>query len=155
MIFFARRSVTDGLSNMQGPNYALAKTSQQWRAFVAKAEGFVASANHAPAARTESMVAYSTIAAALEGMQSFEPLVAYDPQTASDMMAAILLWDLSDKSSAANPKNQDAHPFNLLVENACHGGMWRCAYTTDSIGKWSFIYGKMTSSYTPEGSLSK
>jgi hypothetical protein len=140
---------------MQGPNYALAKTSQQWRAFVAKAEGFVASANHAPAARTESMVAYSTIAAALEGMQSFEPLVAYDPQTASDMMAAILLWDLSDKSSAANPKNQDAHPFNLLVENACHGGMWRCAYTTDSIGKWSFIYGKMTSSYTPEGSLSK
>ncbi|GMI02819.1 hypothetical protein TrRE_jg11392 [Triparma retinervis] len=148
-------SVTDGLSNMQGPNYALAKTSQQWRAFVAKAEGFVASANHAPAARTESMVAYSTIAAALEGMQSFEPLVAYDPQTASDMMAAILLWDLSDKSSAANPKNKDAHPFNLLVENACHGGMWRCAYTTDSIGKWSFIYGKMTSSYTPEGSLSK
>eukprot|EP00520_Triparma_pacifica_P003915 CAMPEP_0118651800 /NCGR_PEP_ID=MMETSP0785-20121206/10976_1 /TAXON_ID=91992 /ORGANISM="Bolidomonas pacifica, Strain CCMP 1866" /LENGTH=496 /DNA_ID=CAMNT_0006544271 /DNA_START=118 /DNA_END=1605 /DNA_ORIENTATION=- len=138
-------SIVDGLSNLQGPNYALAKTSQQWRAMLAKADGFITSANHAPAARTESMVAYSTIAAALEGMQSFPPLVAYDPQTASDMMAAILLWDLSDPSSYANPKNKDAHPFNLLVENACHGGMWRCAYTTDSIGKWSFLYGKMTS----------
>ncbi|GMI51783.1 hypothetical protein TeGR_g12981, partial [Tetraparma gracilis] len=46
--------VVNGLSNMQGPNYALAKTSQQWRAMVAKGEGKTVSAAHAPAARTAS-----------------------------------------------------------------------------------------------------
>ena len=145
--------VLNGLSNVQGPNYALAKTSQQWRAAVLKSEGYKVSANHAPAARTESMVAYATIAAALEGMQSFQPLVAFDPETASSMMAAILLWDLNDASSKANPANKDAHPMDLLLENACHGGIWGCAYTMDTIGTASFLAGKMTSSYTPVDSL--
>ena len=39
--------VLNGISGMQGPNYALAKTSQQWRAIVARADGHVVSANHA------------------------------------------------------------------------------------------------------------
>ncbi|GMI17650.1 hypothetical protein TrLO_g13873 [Triparma laevis f. longispina] len=147
--------IFNGLSNFQGPNYALAKTSQQWRAMLAKAEGAVVSANHAPAARTESMVGYATIAAALEGMQSFPPLVAFDPDTASDMMAAILLWDLTSSTSAALPSNKDAHPTLLLIQNACHGGMWRCAYDMESVNTPSFLFGRFTSSYTPTDSLAK
>ena len=147
--------IFNGLSNFQGPNYALAKTSQQWRAMLAKAEGAVVSANHAPAARTESMVGYATIAAALEGMQSFPPLVAFDPDTASDMMAAILLWDLTSSTSAALPSNKDTHPTLLLVQNACHGGMWRCAYDMETVNTPSFLFGRFTPSYTPSGSLAK
>ena len=146
--------VINGLSSVQGPNYALAKTSQQWRAMVAKADGAVVSANHAPAARTESMVGYATIAAALEGMQSFPPLVAYDPGTACDMMAAILLWDLTDSKSLASPKNPGNHPTDLLAENACHGGIWRCAYDMESVNTASFLFGRFQPSYTPAGSLS-
>ena len=43
--------IINGCSHMQGPNYALAKLSQQWRAMVAKDDGFLVSANHAPASR--------------------------------------------------------------------------------------------------------
>jgi hypothetical protein len=143
----------DGLSNMQGPNYALAKISQQWRAMVAKADNTLVSANHAPAARTENMVSHASIAAALEGMQCFEPLVSFDPETASGLMCALLLWDLSAPASKANPANKDAHPFELLVENACHGGMWGAAYTTDSIGTYSFLAGKFIGPFTPRMSV--
>jgi len=115
--------VVNGLSGVQGPNYALAKMSQQWRAMVAKSEGVIVSACHAPAARTESMVSYATIAAALEGVQSFEPVVSFDADTASALMCGILLWDINDEKSAANPRNKDEHPVLLLVENACHGGV--------------------------------
>ena len=52
----AERHVIDGLSLLQGPNYALAKTLQHWRAVVARADGAVVSANMAPPARTESML---------------------------------------------------------------------------------------------------
>ena len=43
---------------LQGPNYALAKTMQMWRATLARArDSLLVSSNVAPAARTASMVA--------------------------------------------------------------------------------------------------
>jgi len=135
--------VIDGISNIQGPNYAVAKTLQQWRAMVARSRGHVVSANHAPGARTESMVSHSTIAAALEGMQAFEPMVAFDAPTASGLMAGLMLWDLGSKESDANPGKALEHPMCLLASNAVHGGMWRTAYTVDSIGACAFLYGKV------------
>ena len=71
------------------------------------------------------------------------------------MMAAILLWDLTSSTSAALPSNKDTHPTLLLVQNACHGGMWRCAYDMETVNTPSFLFGRFTPSYTPSGSLAK
>jgi len=146
--------VVNGQSSVQGPNYALAKTSQQWRAMVAKADGFTVSANHAPAARTENMVSHSQIAAALNGMQAFKPLVAFSPDTASGLMCGLMLNDLNNKRSRANKENNEAfHPMELFVDRAAHGGTWGCAYNTDSIGTSSFLLGKISGVWTPPESV--
>ena len=66
----------NGLVTVQGPNYALAKTAQMWRCMVAHyRDEIIVSAPFAPATRTESMKSHSQVAAALEGMQNFEPMV--------------------------------------------------------------------------------
>ena len=178
-------SVMNGLSGVQGPNYALAKTSQQWRAIVAKSEGATVSANHAPPARTESMISYPTIKAALNGMQvselmktkkyirattkltlfsivfsrspqKFKPMVAFRPETASALMAGLLLNDLVSSASVANKDNKsEIHPMELFVQNAAHGGSWGCAYSTDSSGPSAYILGKISGDFTPEGSVVK
>jgi len=46
--------VHDGHLVLQGPNYALAKTLQNWRAIVARDDGHCVSANVAPASRTKA-----------------------------------------------------------------------------------------------------
>ena len=73
---------------LQGPNYALAKTLQNWRTVVARAgDGAVVSANMAPGSRTASMTHNRTIAVALEGQRHFEPRAAFDAATAASLMA--------------------------------------------------------------------
>ena len=91
----------DGHMVLQGPNYALAKTSQNWRAAAAEGErrrsgGTSArvSANVAPASRTESMRHVKTVAVGLEGQKHFPPLVPFDADVASALMTALLLTDV-------------------------------------------------------------
>ena len=92
--------VHDGHMVLQGPNYALAKTSQNWRAAAAEGErrsgGTSArvSANMAPASRTESMRHVKTVAVGLEGQKHFPPLVPFDADVASALMTALLLTDV-------------------------------------------------------------
>ena len=50
----------------QGPNYALAKRLQSWRAMVARADGQPVSINVAPATATASVVSNPQFAAAYE-----------------------------------------------------------------------------------------
>lgn len=120
--------VLNGLASVQGPNYVLAKTFQQWRAMIARADGHVVSANHGPSTRTDSMVSHQQVAVALEGMQIVSPLVAYDREPAATLMAALMLWDLNYKSSVAHPNISIDHPMSLFIENSVHGGIWRCPY---------------------------
>ena len=120
--------VLNGLTQLQGPNYALAKTVQQWRAMVARANGHVVSANHGPSTRTNSMISHSQVATALEGMQYFPPLVAFDINPAKSLLAALMLWDLNFLESTANPSVPLDHPMCLFIENSVHGGIWRCPY---------------------------
>jgi len=115
----------NGLADFQGPNYALAKTSQQWRAMLAHSKGHTVSANHGPPSRTDSMVSHSTVSTFLEGMQSFPPLVAFDVAPASTLMAALMLWDVNFSESTAQSYDKLEHPMCLFVENAAHGGSWR------------------------------
>ncbi len=50
-------------------------------------------------------------------------------------MAALLLADINDPSSAANPAVQLRNPLELFSRNAVHGGAWRMPYRFNSVGE--------------------
>lgn len=129
--------------------------SQEWRSIVARADGHVVSANHGPSTRTNSMVSHSNVAVALEGMQKFVPLVAFDIPPARSLLTALMLWDLNFAESTSNPNIHIDHPMCLFIENAVHGGIWRCPYSMDSVGQISFAIGKFFVSHgkSPVGSV--
>lgn len=152
--------VHNGHLILQGPNYALAKTLQNWRGVVARAGGTVVSANMAPGSRTASMRHVKTVAVGLEGQKYFAPLTAFDADTAAALMANLLLYDLGCETSSAKPEwgrpkkkgGQDGgedgdekgrHPMDVFGETAAHGGTWRCAWSVDSIGRASYVAGML------------
>lgn len=69
--------LVDGLVNKQGPNYALAKRMQHWRAVVAR-ESYRCrvSSNIAPSTATASVVSNRLFAMAYGGMRFFKPMEA-------------------------------------------------------------------------------
>jgi len=119
--------VVDSLVVEQGPNYALAKRLQQWRALTARAAGTPVSLNVAPSTTTASVVRNAALAAGFAGAGTFG-VEAFRPETTNALMAALWVHDLRSEESAANPGRALAHPFELFMENACHGGLWTCAY---------------------------
>jgi Protein tyrosine phosphatase-like protein, PTPLA len=143
----------NGISVAQGPNYALAKRMQHWRAIVARSKGCIVSSNIAPATSTVSVVSNRTFAWAYEGMPYFKPYEIFAPETSNAVMSALLLFDLNDPSSAGNPKTKLSNPNQLFQSGSFHGGNWRCAYEVDSIGEASvFIYfGRLAMPYVPVG----
>ncbi|KAH8061472.1 hypothetical protein JL722_4099 [Aureococcus anophagefferens] len=135
----ARLHVTDGLATVQGPNYALAKTLQNWRAVAARADGRVVSANMAPPARTASMTKTNpNVARWLDGVANFAPNATFFPQDVSKVMAALLLYDLWHPEAVAKPTTALDHPL-MILQPAFHGGSPRCAYTGESIGSSAVI----------------
>jgi len=117
----------------QGPNYILSKRLQHWRAMVARAAGHVVSSNVSPATATTSVTSNSLFAAAYGGMHIFRPMeVAYQELSLS-LMGALLIHDLRNPRSAANPATQLEHPLCLFQATAFHSGMWRCPYTIGSL----------------------
>jgi hypothetical protein len=119
--------ITDCLILEQGPNYALAKRLQQWRATVARAQGRRVSLNVAPSTTTTSVLKNPAIRAGFAGADRFG-IEVFSPETTNALCAALWVHDLRNDQSAANPAKILAHPFELFIENACHGGMWRCMY---------------------------
>jgi len=118
-----RAGIVDGLVVEQGPNYALAKRLQQWRALVAHADGLRVSANVAPAARTQSVVQNRALKAAYNGARLFDVEV-FEPETANALMAALLVHDLRTTGGAAAPDATLAHPLQFFMEGALHSGLW-------------------------------
>lgn len=51
-------------------------------------------------------------------------------------MAALLIYDLRNPDSPANPKNKlpGNNPIHLTTHGSFHGGIWRGAYQFDTIG---------------------
>ncbi len=119
--------VVDSLVLQQGPNYALAKRLQQWRALAARAGGHRVSLNVAPSTTTASVLSNRALAAGFAGAGLFG-IEAFRPETTSALMAALWVHDLRCDEAAANPARALAHPLELFMDNACHGGMWRCPY---------------------------
>ena len=118
--------INDSLVPQQGPNYALAKRIQRWRATVAREEGRTVSMNVAPSTRTRSVVKNRVLAAAYAGAHRFGVEV-FDPKTSNALMAALLVHDLHTGGGPA----QD-HPWQEEAYAAAHGGLWRTPYAPRS-----------------------
>ena len=135
--------IVDGLSVAQGPNYALAKRLQHWRAMIAYEDGHTVSSNIAPSTATLSVVSNRTFGWAYGGMPYFKPYEIFQQETTNGVMGAMLIYDTIDKKSAANPKQRKQYMIDNTLElfkhNSVHGGVWRAAYTVDSIGEVSVL----------------
>ena len=118
--------INDSLVPQQGPNYALAKRLQRWRAVVARDAGTTVSMNVAPPTRTRSVVKNRALAAAYAGAHRFGVEV-FEPATANVLMAALLVHDLHTGGGPAH-----AHPWQDEAHAAAHGGLWRTAYSPRS-----------------------
>ena len=118
--------INDTLVPQQGPNYALAKRLQRWRAAVARDGGAVVSLNVAPPTRTRSVTKNRILAAAYGGAHRFGVEV-FEPATCKALMAALLVHDLHAGGGPA----QD-HPWQDEAHAAAHGGLWRIAYAPRS-----------------------
>jgi hypothetical protein len=117
--------ICDSLVAQQGPNYALAKRLQRWRATVAREVGTAVSMNVAPPTRTRSVTKNRVLAAAYAGAGRFGVEV-FEPATTKVLMAALLVHDLhTGRPAAEQPWQDEAHA-------AAHGGLWRTAYAPRS-----------------------
>jgi len=130
--------IIDGIAVAQGPNYALAKRMQHWRAVIAFNAGHVVSSNIAPSTATKSVVHNAQFAAAYGGMHHFEPMEVMYQETSNAVMSCLLIYDVMNKDGAANPKSKIAkafrNPYELFSHGSFHGGVWRCSYKIDKIG---------------------
>ena len=118
--------INDSLVPQQGPNYALAKRLQRWRATLARAGGATVSMNIAPPTRTRSVMKNRALAAAYAGAHRFGVEV-FEPATSRVLMAALLVHDLHTGGGPAH-----AHPWQDEAHAAAHGGLWRIAYAPRS-----------------------
>jgi hypothetical protein len=118
--------IADVLVAQQGPNYALAKRLQRWRATTARAGGTTVSMNVAPPTRTRSVVKNRALAAAYAGAHRFGVEV-FEPATSNVLMAALLVHDLH---TGGGPVRE--HPWQDEAHAAVHGGLWRMPYAARS-----------------------
>ncbi len=118
--------INDSLVPQQGPNYALAKRVQRWRATLAREGGTTVSMNVAPPTRTRSVLKNRMLAAAYAGAHRFGVEV-FEPATCQVLMAALLVHDLQ---AGGGPGH--AHPWQDEAHAAAHGGLWRIAYAPRS-----------------------
>jgi hypothetical protein len=112
--------INDSIVPQQGPNYALAKRIQRWRATIARRDGVVSFAV-APPARTKSVVSNRVLAAAYAGAHMFDVEI-FEPETANRLMALLMVHQLRNPRPAATEAWRDE-----TIE-AAHGGLWRTAY---------------------------
>ncbi len=127
-----RGGIADCLVLEQGPNYALAKRLQHWRAVVSRGQGVRVSANVAPPSATRSVIKNLGLAAAYRGASTFGVEI-FAPETANALMAALLVHDLRYDGGLANPATPMRNGLELFMEGANHGGLWRLGYLARSV----------------------
>jgi hypothetical protein len=118
--------INDTLVLQQGPNYALAKRIQRWRAIQARADGTPVSMRVAPATRTRSVVKNRVLAAAFAGAHRFG-IEVFDPATSNTLMAALLVHDL------CSGRTPERVAWREEAFAAAHGGLWRLPYSPRSV----------------------
>jgi len=110
--------LSDTLVGIQGPNYALAKRVQRWRAVAARHAGRRVSSTVAPASWTRSVTKNRVLASVYAGAGRFGVEI-FRPETARALAAAKLVADVFGAPAPA-----DAHPESVFSD-AAHGGLWR------------------------------
>jgi len=139
--------ICDSLVAQQGPNYALAKRLQRWRATVARDGGASVSMNVAPPTRTRSVTKNRVLAAAYTGAGRFGVEV-FEPATTKVLMAALLVHDLHAGGGPAT-----GHPWQDEAHAAAHGGLWRIAYAPRSALSLAALLGFVAAGNRARGSL--
>lgn len=124
-----RAAVFDTMVAQQGPNYALAKRLQEWRALVARSQGARVSANISPSSTTRSVTKNRALASAYRGAGLFN-IEVFEPDTTNALMALLLIRDLRTLSGPADPHVELTNPLDLFSDAAVHGGLWRSPYVT-------------------------
>jgi hypothetical protein len=89
-----------------------------------------------------SVMHVRTVAYAMEGMSTFEPLMPFEGPAAASLMAMLLLHDLA---SSAPQAGTSSNPMQLFASCGVHGGLWRCPYTFDSLGTAAYLAGLLSS----------
>ena len=140
-----RYGIYDGLVVRQGPNYALAKRIQKWRAVAARAAGHRASANVAPPSLTGSVLSNRAFAAAYAGARHYGVEI-FAPETANALMGVLLVYDLCSESSVANPDTALTNPLELFMSGANHGGLWRAPMQIRSVLEIAAVRGLLSKS---------
>jgi len=138
-----RICLVDGLSVAQGPNYALAKRMQHWRAQVVFEEGATVSSMIAPSTATISVIHNKTFAWAYGGMPYFKPFEIFKQETTNAVMASLLLYNVVFNDGPKCPANRKKFGIDNSIElfktQGVHGGLWRSGYQIDSIGETSAL----------------
>jgi len=134
--------LVDGLSVAQGPNYALAKRMQHWRAQVEFEAGATVSSMVAPSTATISVIHNKTFAWAYGGMPYFKYEI-FKQETTNAVMAAMLMHDTLNPATPKNPANRAKfgidNSLELFSTQGVHGGLWRSPYKVDSLGECSAL----------------
>jgi hypothetical protein len=134
--------IADSLVLQQGPNYALAKRLQRWRALVTRADGAFAAVHVAPPTRTRSVLKSRVLAAAYAGAPLFG-IETFEPATSRAVMAALLVHDLRMHEQHAGG-TAGAVAEHELTAPAVHGGVWRIAWEPRSALPLAVVRGAPT-----------
>ncbi|MDP2287010.1 MAG: hypothetical protein Q8M73_00375 [Actinomycetota bacterium] len=136
----ALHGLNDSIIEQQGPNYILAKHLQRWRALVAHSEGSAVSMNIAPMTRTQSVIKSRALKAGYSGAARFG-IEVFEPATSTALMAGLLVHDLRNPLSKAQPTTPLQNPLELISSNAIHSGLWRTAYAPRSVLTFAAMLG--------------
>jgi hypothetical protein len=128
-----RQRINSSMLTQQGGNYAMAKRIQHWRAMEARSRGVLVSSNVAPSSKTVSVMKNALLAAGYGGANSFDPVEIFEAETANHIMLLLLLQDVFNPGSTAQPGHVFETPFGLFASGAVHGGFWRMAYRLSSL----------------------
>lgn len=137
-----RAGIVDALLLEHGPNYALARRLQQWRALVMRADGLRVSANVVPLAHSVLVPPTGRPAAACRGLHRFG-IEVFEPETVSALLAAMLVFDLRTDSGAAAPGTTLAQPLQFLADGALHGGLWTSPFAPRSLLPVAALLGRL------------
>jgi len=133
--------MVDGIVVPQGPNYALAKRMQHWRAMVSWSQGVQVSSNVAPSTATKSVVHNKQFAAAYQGFKYFRPMEIMYQETSNAVMGALLIHDVrAPNAKTKKQMSQFTNPQELFSIGGFHGGVWRSAYNINSFGTYAAVF---------------
>ncbi len=98
------------------------------------------SINIAPMTRTQSVIKSRALKAGYSGAARFG-IEVFEPATSTALMAGLLVHDLRNPQSKAQPTTALLNPLDLISSNAIHSGLWRTAYAPRSVLTFAAMLG--------------